>query len=218
MFKKISILTLAVTAMIAGYWVSTSLNDSLDKADSMVINYSPQKSKIQGYILDPARVIKVPPLKKDDGTAFVNEDLKDHWSLLFFGYTHCPDICPITMNVLAQSAELVNKEGMVFPEVFFISVDPQRDTVEMLGEYVRYFDSAFTGVTGEIKMIEALTLQAGIAFMKVPSNTADKENYLVDHSASILLINPQGNLKAYLKPPHSPETILNSIKVITTNL
>lgn len=206
MFQKLSILTIAIIAMATGYWFSTSLN----KTDS---TQSPQV-KIQGQILNPARFIAMPPLYKDDGSLFVNDDLKNHWSLLFFGYTHCPDICPTTMNVLAQSLKRAKQQDIVFPEVFFISVDPKRDSVEMLGEYVRYFDKSFTGVTGEVKMIEALTLQAGVVFMEVPSSSEYKEDYLVDHSASLLLINPEGKLSAYLRPPHSSEVILQSLKTL----
>jgi len=83
----------------------------------------------------------------------------------------------------------------------------------MLGEYVRYFDPSFTGVTGESKMIEALTMQAGVVYMPTEKN-AD-EDYTVDHSGSILVFNPQGKLQAYLKPPHTAETILKDIKTLS---
>lgn len=210
MFQKLSIFTIAIAAMAAGYWFSTNL----DKTDSAATIHTQQFSKIQGYILDPARFIAIPPLQKDDGSLFVNDDLKNHWSLLFFGYTHCPDICPITMNVLAQSAKQAEAQKVMFPDVFFISVDPQRDSIEILGEYVRYFDRSFTGVTGKPKMLEALTLQAGIAYMKPTTTAVSGGNYIVDHSASILLINPQGRLAAYLKPPHTPESILKSVSTV----
>ena len=213
MNQKILIVIIASAAMGAGYWFSANMKTPAP--DAILKQMTQAGPKIQGFVLDPARSISMPPLRKDDGSLFINEDLKDHWSLLFFGYTHCPDVCPTTMNVLAQSLKLARAQGIAFPEVFFISVDPQRDSVEMLGEYVRYFDPSFTGVTGEPKMIEALTLQAGVVFMQTPVSSENKDDYLVDHSSSILLISPEGKLKAYLKPPHTPEGILKSLKTVT---
>jgi protein SCO1/2 len=153
----------------------------------------------------------VPELTKQDGTPFTNDDLSGQWSLLFFGYTHCPDICPATMNVLAEAKR---KSAGDFPRVVFVTVDPQRDTVDMLGDYVHYFDPEFTGVTGDEKMIQALALQASVLHMKVPGESGNENDYLVDHSSSILLINPEGQLAAFLGAPHTPGSILESVENI----
>jgi len=166
-------------------------------------------------ILDPARKIGIPELKKDDNSAFTQQDLSGHWTLVFFGYTNCPDICPITLNELAQAKKLSEqKSGDTFPQVLFVSVDPERDTVDILRNYVRYFDPSFTGLTGEDKMLQALTLQMGVVYMKTPAEPKSKDNYLVDHSAAILLLNPAGELQAYLQPPHSAENILNNVQAV----
>lgn len=208
MKQNIFLAVTAVVALIAGYWFSTTIDKP---APEYILKQMTQsQSEIQGFVLDPARKIALPPLQKDDASAFVLDDLKGRWSILFFGYTNCPDICPMTMNVLAQSLKLADEQSIAFPEVFFVSVDPKRDTVDMLGEYVRYFDPSFTGVTGEPKMIEALTLQANVVYIPTPENPG--EDYIVDHSASLLVMNPEGKLKAYLKPPHTPENILKSLK------
>lgn len=207
------IIVVALAAMAGGFWASYN---SQKPTDAMKAFQSAQL--IQGRILNPARKIALPELYKDDSSLLTEADFNNHWSLIFFGYTHCPDICPMTMSVLAQTAKLAETQLAAFPQVFFISVDPQRDKVEMLGEYVKFFDPTFTGVTGDIKMIEALTLQAGVVFMKAPVSTTDENNYLVDHSASLLLINPQGKLHAYLTPPHTPETIIKSLKALKIDL
>jgi len=207
-----SIIAAAIVAMAIGFTFSLSLNNSDQKISE---NVSTAQLQIQGTVLEPARKIALPPLVKDDGSQFVDEDLKNHWSLLFFGYTHCPDICPTTLSVLARSAKRSSEQLNEFPAVFFISVDPQRDTVDMIGEYVKYFDKSFTAVTGEKKMIEALTLQAGVVYFQTPSTIGNENDYIVDHSASVLLINPEGRLRAYLRPPHSPESILKSIKILS---
>ena len=210
MNKNILIVVIAVTAMFAGYWFSTNLNSN----DPALLAEKLNPEGFSGHVLDPARFIALPTLKKDDGSLFVIDDLKKHWSILFFGYTNCPDICPTTMGVLAQSLKQANDYSIKFPEVIFVSVDPKRDSIEMIGEYVRYFDPSFRGVTGEDKMVEALTLQTGVVYMQSPSATGNKENYIVDHSASLLVFNPEGKLKAYLKPPHTPESILKSLKIL----
>jgi len=201
LFRKLLVVSFALLAMAAGFWLATKL--TTPASDNL--------PDIQAAVVNPARQIAVPELIKHDGKAFTNEDLKGRWTLVFFGYTHCPDICPMTMNVLAQAKKIARNE---FPQVVLVSVDPQRDTVEMLGEYVRYFDADFIGVTGTENMIEALTLQTSVVYMKVPGSSGDENDYLIDHSSSILLINPEGQLAAFLKGPHTPGSINDSVEKI----
>ena len=198
--KKTAVLLIAVIAMSAGFWLASELRTPDDG-----------HAQLQGTVLKPPRQIQVPELTKQDGTPFTNEDLNGQWSLLFFGYTHCPDICPTTMNVLAEAKR---KSDGDFPRVVFVTVDPQRDTVDMLGDYVHYFDPEFTGVTGDENMIQALTLQASVLYMKVPGESGNENDYLVDHSSSILMINPQGQLAAFLGAPHTPGSILDSVNKV----
>jgi protein SCO1/2 len=196
--KKTPIMIFALVAMAAGFWLATEMKSS-EKGGL------PQ---IQGSILTTPRQIVVPELTKHDGNAFTDQDLNGQWTLIFFGYTHCPDICPMTMNVLAEAKKLANGE---FPQVVLVSVDPQRDSVEMLGDYVRYFDPAFIGVTGEEKMIQALTLQTSVVYAKMPGASGNADDYLVDHSSAVLLINPKGQLAAFLNAPHTPSGINQSV-------
>jgi len=201
LLNKVAVGLFAVIAMAAGFWLATKLTTP----------ESVSLPQIQGSMVNPARQIAVPELTRHDGKAFTNEDLSGQWTLVFFGYTHCPDICPVTMNVLAEAKK---KSPGDFPQVVFISVDPQRDSVNMLGDYVHYFDAEFTGVTGEEKMIQALTLQTSVVYMKVPGASGNENDYLVDHSSSILLINPDGQLAAFLRAPHTPSSILDSVNKI----
>ena len=198
--KKTGIILVASIAMTVGFWLASELK-------------APEGGSIhlQGTVLRPPRQIEVPELIKHDGTPFTNADLSGHWTLMFFGYTHCPDICPMTMNVLAEAKK---NAGDDFPPVVFVTVDPQRDDVKLLSDYVQYFDPEFTGVTGDEKMIQALTLQASVVFMKTPGASGDENDYLVDHSSSVLLINPQGQLAAFLGAPHTPSSILDSVNEI----
>ncbi len=142
------------------------------------------------------------------GGNFTPENLQNHWSLLFFGYTYCPDICPVTLSMLSNMKANLSQ---VYPQIagntqfVFISVDSQRDTPEKLAEYVRFFDNDFIGITGSDEQISALTRQLGIVFLKKPGNT--KDDYLIDHSAQILLINPQSEWVGVFSAPHEAETL-----------
>lgn len=198
---KAGVVVFAVLAMAAGFWLATALK----------ISDSGDKPLIQGSVLNPARQIAVPELLKHDGSRFTNEDLNGQWSLMFFGYSSCPDICPMTMNVLAEARKQAASD---FPQVIFVTVDPQRDSLQILADYVHYFDAEFTGVTGAEKMIQALTLQTSVVYMKMPGSSGNENDYLVDHSSAILLINPKGQLAAFLMAPHTPGSINDSVDKI----
>jgi protein SCO1 len=212
MKTKLLIASAAVLAMSAGFWLSTVQQSHEDEE---VIAARKNFSPIQGTILSPARKIAVPALVKDNGEMLRIDDLSGQWHLLFFGYTHCPDICPTTMGVLAQAKKTAKTNDQEFPGVVFISVDPERDKVETLGQYVRYFDKDFIGVTGDPALVKALALQMSVVYLKMPAadGSAD-DDYLVDHSSALLLLDPQGRLKAFLNPPHDPSTILHDVQTV----
>ncbi len=218
--SKLIIVGAAAAAMSVGYMLSSMMQGN-DEADVALAEARKNYPPIQGMILSPARKIAVPALLKDNGSTFTVDDLVGHWSLLFFGYTHCPDICPVTMGAVAQAKKIATANDQMFPEVVFISVDPDRDKVEMLGEYVQYFDKDFIGVTGDENLIKALTLQMSVVYMKVPAAGdakpgSDDNAYLVDHSSALLLLNPEAKLVAFMNPPHEPKIILKDIgKVVS---
>ena len=217
--SNIIIVIAAAAAMSAGFWYSSMLDNNakelvLSKEQALVTARA-KFSPIQGSILSPARKIAVPALTKDNSEVFTLDDLTGHWSLLFFGYTHCPDICPITLGATAQAKKIAEENNLTFPQVVFISVDPDRDKIAMLAEYVQYFDKDFIGVTGEADLIKALTLQMSVVYMKMPTEDGgDANGYLVDHNSSLLLLNPEGKLVAFLNPPHDAATILNDVRTV----
>ncbi len=143
------------------------------------------------------------------GKAFGPESLRGHWTYLFFGYTYCPDVCPTTLGVLAQTSKLIQAQDSTLsqPQVVFVSVDPIRDDKPgRLAEYMAYFNPSFLGVTGPEKQLRYFTQPLGIHYLAHPPDAGD-DNYLVDHSAAILLFDPQGRLRALTSPPHSAATI-----------
>ena len=168
----------------------------------------PQPPQLQqGTLLPSAKPIAGFNLMNDKGEAFSLDSLKGHWTFAFFGYSHCPDVCPTTLGMLGQVMhKLQARSGSdSMPQGVFVSVDPQRDTPEMLSKYVHYFYPDFVGVTGAPAEIRALTRQLGILYLKTAGS--DTEDYLIDHSAAIILFDPQGKFHALFNVPHDADKI-----------
>ncbi len=141
------------------------------------------------------------------GERFTRADIEGRWSLLFFGFTNCPDICPDTLAMLDQSMrqlQLMRRE--VLPQVVFISVDPLRDQGELLADYVRWFNDDFVAVTGTDPQLTALTRQLGVVFFREEPD-ADTGFYNVDHSAAVLIVDPEGRLFGRFSHPLDPDSI-----------
>ena len=140
--------------------------------------------------------------------------LKGKWSFLFFGYTHCPDICPMTLAILARAHEDIVKSTVGAKDVqfVFISVDPNRDTAEKLGQYVTYFDTSFLGVTGDNAQLGNLAGQLGAAYQL--AITPGVENYPVYHTAAVFLVDPRARFHAVFAPPIDAESISKRFKVL----
>ena len=163
-------------------------------------------------LLEPARSIPDLALIDDTGAPFTLAQLRGGWSLLFFGFTHCPDICPNTLVILnAVHAQLKQSENVATPRIIFVSVDPQRDTPQKMQDYVQYFDDSFVGVTGEITQIKKLTSALYLPFDHIEN---DDGSTTVEHSAALVLVNPQGRARAYLTPPHAPQKLADDIRKI----
>ena len=152
-----------------------------------------------------ARAVQPFSLVDHTGNTFDNAALAGHWSFVFFGYTHCPDVCPTTMSVLNSVAQRLAESGEKVRFVM-VTVDPERDTPEKLGKFVTYFNGDFLGVSGNKESLEQLTRQLGIMFMRV--NEADNPaSYLVDHTASVFLFDPDGRYHAVFSPPLNVDNI-----------
>lgn len=150
-------------------------------------------------IYDQPRVVPPFLLEGSDGAEVRNEALEGQWTLIFTGYTFCPDICPTTMANLKSRWDDLEAATDTPVEVWMVSVDPQRDDVERLANYVGFFGDGFYGVRAEHTELHPFVRSLGMMY-SVPA--PDEENYLVDHSASIVLINPRGEQHAIFQSSH----------------
>lgn len=143
------------------------------------------------------------------GQPFTPDRLVGRWSLIYFGYTRCPDLCPATMASLKGMHDAPGKESMHGPLVVFVTMDPQWDTPARLKGYVSSFHDDFVGVTGSVEDIEALANRLGIVRVTVESSTRKR---VVDHSLSILVTGPDGTLRAVLAPPHDAQRLVSGFE------
>lgn len=171
----------------------------------MEVGSGAQPAVVKATVLTPARPLPEIALIDQAGAEFDGSRLKNRWSLLFFGFTRCPDVCPTTLGMLAQVAKsLADLPPGERPQIVLVSVDPQRDTPQQLAAYVRFFDPSFTGVTGTQHAIDSFTRALGVPVAISKTGNGD---YTVDHSAAIFLIDPQGALRALFSTPHESAVI-----------
>lgn len=181
--NKIVVIVIALAAMTTGILAFEHFNSKAYPEHAL-------------YYQEP-RELKTFSLVDHHGNSFTNQQLEGKWSWIFFGYTSCPDVCPTTLQELNFSYEEL-KAVTPNTQVLLVSVDPQRDTVERLSQYISYFNSEFKALTADHASLFPFARNLGLMYAINDQQT--DENYLVDHSASIVLINPQGKITAIFKP------------------
>src|SRR6218665_1203997 len=196
--KQITVAILvAIVAVVFGLTVNRVLSSKGHGDPAALID--------AGIILLPqSRTLPNLSLTNQEGQPVKVDELKGKWSLLFFGYTFCPDICPTTLAQLRELKTKLPKEAVDNLQVVLVSVDPNRDTPEQLKKYLGYFDPQFQGLTGELTSIEKLANAVSIPF--IPGDTS-KENYTVDHSGNLVVIGPDGKQRGFIRAP------LNNVKL-----
>jgi protein SCO1/2 len=144
-------------------------------------------------------------------------ELKGHWTVVFLGFTHCPDICPTTLAELAQAQkQWADLPDPVRPRVLFVSVDPERDTPDRIGEYAHAFHRDTLAATADIPSLEAFARSLSLVFMKVPAaDGAPASQYSVDHSAALAVLDPQGRMAGVIQPPLDPQAIAADLLLLT---
>ena len=149
---------------------------------------------------------------------FDNNRLLGKWSLLFFGYRHCPDVCPNTLQTIKWALNTFErKQPAADIQVVFISVDPERDSLETLKEYVTYFDSRFLGATAELAELSSFSESMGVEYARV-DNEDVPDHYWMSHSAEVFVFNPAGERFAVLPPPHDAIAISEDLGAMISRL
>ncbi|MES9968698.1 MAG: SCO family protein [Candidatus Thiodiazotropha sp.] len=170
----------------------------------------------QAMRLPELRPLKPFSLTTHKGASFDNQSLLGHWTFMSFGYTYCPDICPTTMALFSEMHNKIQTQASTEPyQVTFVSVDPERDSLQRLSDYVTYFDPTFVGATGPEEALQELTKPLGILYKRVETEESAM-GYVIDHSASIILVDPQGMLHAYFSPPHDAEKMAHDFIALSS--
>ena len=165
--------------------------------------HAPARPQTAALLLHDAKPLPAFDLTGTDGKPFTNDELMGHWSLLYFGYTHCPDACPTTLSALDHMMTALAKTPEApRPAVHFISVDPKRDDLTLLKNYALYFNPNFTGATGSVDALRALTGPLGVDFSYTPAT--QQGNYSVNHSSFVVLVDKKGEEVAIFDPPLNP--------------
>lgn len=181
----------ALIAVVIGLTVSKALN----RQDQV----NPAQLLDAGIVLLPqGRPMPDVLLIDQNGAVQPVDQLQGAWTVLFFGYTFCPDICPTTLAELRQLKGMLPEEIRDNLRVVLVSVDPARDTPQQLKEYLGFFDAEFRGLTGELADIQKLSNSVGIPF--IPGDES-KPNYTVDHSGNLALIGPDGRQRGFIRGP-----------------
>ncbi len=204
--------SVAAVALVAGVWLA--------------INIAPPATwePMHAQMYPAPRMLHDGELSVHDGTSITPAWFKDQWTLVFVGYTWCPDICPTTLAELKRIYPQLSAMSTEPPvRVLFISVDPGRDDVARLKEYIEFFNPKFYAATAEHKQLFPFIRSMGMAYAIAEST--DKPDYLVDHSASMVIVNPDGHVVGRFKPDHKPgqlaisdaQQILTDMPVIIAN-
>lgn len=157
-------------------------------------------------------------LRQSDGTQLTLGELQGQWTLVFLGFTFCPDVCPTTLAQLAQAqAQWDSLPAGIRPRVLFVSVDPERDTPARAGEYAHAFHPETLAATADVPTLEAFAKTLGFVFMKVPGEGFEENpsNYTVDHSSGIAVLDPQGRVTGLIRPPLNPKAIAADLTALT---
>lgn len=147
------------------------------------------------------------------------DQFKGKWTFLYFGYTLCPDICPLELTALAGVAEDLRTHPPAKPvdwQMMFVSVDPDRDSLQKIKSFVNYYDPAIMGATATEDVLRTMATPLGIGWektgVKMPNGKINTETYLINHSTTILLINPEGRLVAVFPTPHHPKEMVTEFE------
>ena len=205
--RTLLIVLLALLAAGAGFWLARGTFGPAPGATA---------ASAEAPVLAAVRLIATPRVLPDwrlrlsDGGEASPASLQGRWTLVFLGFTHCPDVCPTTLQALSVAQkqwELLPASRQ--PLVLFVSADPERDTPRIVGDYAHYFHPATLAASPTPEQLAAFTKALGLVYMKVPGAGG---GYSIDHSATLVLLDPQGRQAGLLSPPLDPKAIASDLR------
>lgn len=195
LFTGLAVATLLVAAFAAGFfWLS------------------PTPEPRYATLLPEPRALPEFTLVDEQGQPWTHESLTGNWDVLFFGFTHCPDICPASLGTLAATLRLLEERGKARPNAVFVSVDPARDDVARVAEYAGWFHPDMRGVTGALDAIDDFAGAAAIGVVRHDEN--EHGEYMVDHTTSLVLVDPQGRIAGYISAPLRAAEIAHDLEIL----
>ena len=200
-----------IFSLLAVAVISVLLGILLQQKESK-LHYNPQLAA--GTYLSARKALQPFKLVTDNGKVFSKKNLSGRWTLLFFGFTRCPNICPMTLTKINQAYQLLEQQdNEILPQVVFVSVDPARDSAETIKRYVQSFNTAFIGATGSEAELHKLTKQVGVAYMKA-IKSGEEGNYQIEHTGAIFVVDPSSSVAAILSAPFTAHTIAADVQRI----
>ncbi|MBI6681339.1 SCO family protein [Pseudomonas viridiflava] len=202
--QKTVFILVAVVALIMGLTINRVLSGKGPGDQTALID--------AGVILLPqSRSLPSLSMNDQNGAPVAVDELKGKWTLVFFGYTYCPDICPTTLAQLRDIRTKLPQEAVDNMRVVLVSVDPNRDTPQQLKQYLGYFDPRYIGLTAPVADIQKLASALSIPF--IPADTS-KPGYTVDHSGNLALIGPDGRQRGFIRSPLNAQKLVVQLPVL----
>ncbi len=169
------------------------------------------RTTLNGMPLDPPQDVPAVRLLGSDGQLHAVTDFRGKVTVVFFGYTHCPDVCPTTASTITRARALLGDQAN-HVQFVFVSVDPERDTPERLASYLAKYDPSYLGLTGDEAAIQELATAFGVHYAKVESSSA--LGYVVEHTASTFVLDREGRLRAVLPFGLTPEQVASDLRAL----
>jgi protein SCO1/2 len=184
-----------------------------DKQDagSTQMFLSPAKSAFKNTDITGLEYAKDFALTDHNGKLRTLSDFKGKAVLVFFGFTHCPDVCPTTMAEMANVMQQLGPQADRL-QVLFVTVDPERDTPALLSKYVPAFDSRFLGLTGDNAAVGKVAKEFKVFYQKVPGK--EPGSYSMDHTAGSYVFDPQGRIRLFVRHGQGAEPIAHDVKIL----
>ncbi|MEE4890754.1 SCO family protein [Pseudomonas alliivorans] len=202
--QKTVFILVAIVALIMGLTINRVLSGKGPGDQTALID--------AGVILLPqSRSLPSLSMSDQNGAPVAVDEFKGKWTLVFFGYTYCPDICPTTLAQLRDIRTKLPQEAVHNMRVVLVSVDPDRDTPQQLKQYLGYFDPRYIGLTAPVADIQKLASALSIPF--IPADTS-KPGYTVDHSGNLALIGPDGRQRGFIRSPLNAQKLVAQLPVL----